>query len=117
MADNFGYQPAALPSYAQVYTDYLHGEVTDYQPTNWGDKDNVNIISLWSAIQTDSDEEARGLSEMWRRLSVLLDATRADIERHATSLQAGWQSPPRQGVLRNVGAAPDSLGQRAPGAA
>ncbi|GAA1741490.1 hypothetical protein [Luedemannella helvata] len=104
--NTFGYQPPTLPSYVQQYMDYARAyEMPEFAPTRWDSKDEVNILTLWAAIQNESDEEARGVAEMWRRISVLLESTRADLERHAVALQAVWKSPAGEEFLRRIGAA------------
>src|SRR5262245_18427013 len=107
--NTFGYEPPALPSYIARYYDYVGGETTEYEPTPWGDFNTINIDTLWAAIQQDSDEETRGVAEMWRRIAALLETTRSNIERYATALQGAWSGAASEAFLRRVGAALYSL--------
>jgi hypothetical protein len=94
-----------LPSSIEHYEDYLLGRFPDYQPTNWDNTDQVNVITLWQEIKNASDEEAQALVELWRRIEVLLDAVRSRLEQNARNLQTHWHSPAGEEFLRRVGAA------------
>jgi len=107
----FGYEPPVLPSYIAQYYDYVNGDEVGYDPTNWDNKGEVNIDTLWEAIKADSDEETEGLVEMWRRLGVLLESTRSNVEQYALSLQQAWGGDAAESFLRRVGGALYSLDQ------
>ena len=106
MAHNFfGYEPPTLPSYVAQYDDYMVGRSTNFEPSDWDNLDKINIITLWESIKNESDEEARGVVEMWRRVETLLDSARSALEQHALALRQRWNSPAGEEFLRRIGAA------------
>ena len=105
MSDYFGYTPIGMPSSYEHYEDYLLGQYADYEPTNWDNLEQVNVITLWQEIKNASDEETEALVELWRRIEVLLGSVRSRLEQSARDLQTYWHSPAGELFLRRVGAA------------
>ncbi|MET0495084.1 MAG: hypothetical protein ABW000_18335 [Actinoplanes sp.] len=103
----YGWEHVTIPGYAGIVDDYTPTDQTDpnntYSPTDYG-YPATDIEKLWTIVQAQSDEDVRGLAERWRRTSVLLQATRDNLQRHADALAARWQSPAGKIFMSKVGA-------------
>ncbi|WP_326550392.1 WXG100 family type VII secretion target [Micromonospora sp. NBC_01813] len=109
--DYFGWRPVSVP-YPYGNSDYVTVDHSDpnqrYEPTVWS-KDTTNIETMWGWIQNESDERVLAVAEMWRRITVLLESTRDNLQRYATALAAKWQSPAGEYFMERVGATLYSL--------
>ncbi|WFE25951.1 hypothetical protein O7623_21655 [Solwaraspora sp. WMMD791] len=109
--DYFGWRPMSVP-YPSSGNDYVTYDASDpnqrYEPTVW-DKETTTIETMWGWIQNESDERVVAVAEMWHRISVLLDSTRNNLQRYATSLADRWQSPAGEYFMQRVGATLYSL--------
>ncbi|MGW0505204.1 hypothetical protein [Micromonospora sp. NPDC003241] len=109
MSDYYGWQPPSYHMYSGVSDDYAAeraAQSTPYEPTSW---DSVNIEQMWEYVRKESDERTTALAEMWRRAASLLQSTRDNLQRHADSLDAKWQSPAARVFMGRVGATLHSL--------
>ncbi|MFY1635104.1 hypothetical protein ACN27F_17830 [Solwaraspora sp. WMMB335] len=112
MSDNYyGWQPISIPV-SIPGNDYVTYDPSDpnqqYTPTDWV-YPQTNIEKMWGWIQNESDERVLAVAEMWRRIGVLLETTRTNLQRYADGLAAKWQSPAGEYFLRRVGATLYSL--------
>lgn len=109
--DYFGWRPVSVP-YPYGGNSYFPYDYSDpnqrYEPTVW-DKNTTNIETMWGWIQNESDERVLAVAEMWRRIGVLLESTRNNLQRYATALAAKWESPAGEYFMQRVGATLYSL--------
>lgn len=105
----YGYEPTPTTThgfFAGDNDDYAEDPGVSYSPTPW---DKLDVEQMWEYVRHESDERTVALAEAWRRTSVLLQATRESLKRHADGLAAKWQSPAGHHFMTKVGAALHSL--------
>src|SRR2546421_12968447 len=119
--DNYGYQPPQLPYEVSQYDDYVtNQDYVDVDPVKWPDVhddytltqmdlSNVDINKIWQWVQYESDEKTRAQADTWTRIATLLDATRANLRRHADALAPKFTGEAGPVFLQHVGAALYSL--------